>query len=273
MNSFILKLRNETYDLMPEWGFDPAPQVNQSRPIVSDNLVENLASGSVKSCVDVKEVVNGRTVELIDGTQIDVDAIIYCTGYTVDYSIVGDANPSRILGETAHGGDVVVVNGLPRLYQNILSLEHPESLAFMGNLSFMNPAFLMFDLATMALAQIWKGKTKLPPKEELNRAVNEHHEWIWRLKAKGPVVPGLVNAVQWMDWVEDATGLGLKQHLGYGLKGWYFWLTDRKFCNVLMDGLMTPIHYRVFPGSKRKYWDGAREAIMSMNQDLTSRKW
>jgi dimethylaniline monooxygenase (N-oxide forming) len=273
MNSFILKLRNETYDLRPEWGFDPAPQVNQSRPIVSDDLVENLASGNVKSCVDVKGVVDDRLIELIDGTKLEVDAIIYCTGYRVDYSIVGDADPSRALGDAYQGKDVVVGENSPRLYQNIFSLEHPDSLAFMGNLSFMNPAFLMFDLATMALAQVWKGKTKLPPREELNRAVHEHHKWIRHLKAKGPVVPGLVNAVQWMDWVEEATGLGLKQYLGYGLKGWYFWLTDRKFCNVLMDGLMTPIHYRVFPGSKRKHWDGSRDAIMNMHEDLTSRKW
>jgi dimethylaniline monooxygenase (N-oxide forming) len=272
MNSFILKLRNEVYDLKPEWGFDPAPQVNQARPIVSDNLVENLASGNVTSCTAIERILDGTTVEFTDGTRIEVDSIILCTGYTVDYSIVGNSDPTRDTSAKWQVTEGSAGRSLPRLYQNIFSCEHPDSLAFMGNLSFMNPAFLMFDLATMALAQIWKGRSALPSKEEMNRAVDEHHAYVRKLAAKGPVVPGLVYAPDWMDWVEDAAGLGLKENLGYGIKGWWFWLRERKFCNVLMDGLLTPIHYRVFPG-KRKYWDGAREAIMKMHQELSTRKW
>lgn len=268
MNSVIQGLRDKLYDLKPEWGFDPAPSVNQARPIISDNLVEHLSNGNITSVVPIRQIVDETTVELTDGTRIEVDSIVWCTGYTVDYSILGKNDP------TLHQFDKIKgANGrrIPRLYQNILSLEHPQSLAFMGNLSFMNPAFLMFDLATMAIAQVWKGRSHLPSKAEMNRAVDEQHEWIATLATQGQVTPGLVKAADWLDWVEETAGLGMKENLGYGIQGWYLWFTDRGFCNMLMDGLLLPLHYRLFSG-KRKRWEGAREAIIKVHTELAARK-
>lgn len=269
MTTVILGLRNKLYDLKPEWRFDPAPSVNQARPIISDNLVHHLSNGDITSLTPIREILDEKTIELSDGSHVEVDSIIWCTGYTVDYSILGKSEPilNRRNGiETGNGRKI------PRLYQNVLSLQHPESLAFMGNLSFMNPAFLMFDLATMAVAQIWKGRSALPSQAEMERAVDDQHQWIARLATKGQVTPGLVKAADWLDWAEAAAGLGMKENLGYGFRGWSFWLTDRTFCNMLMDGLLLPFHYRLF-GGKRKRWDGARDAIVKVNRELKERKW
>nr|QKG86294.1 MFS general substrate transporter [Aspergillus sp. FM242] len=216
--------------------------------------------GHITSVYPIEEVLDDTTVEFSDGTKVEVDAIIWCTGYTIDYSMLGKANPT-IYHET---GGIPVANGrkMPRLYQNVISLEHPESLAFMGNLSFMNPAFLMFDIASMALAQVWKGRSPLPSKEEMRRSVDEQHKWIASLANNGPVTPGLVSGVDWLEWVDQAAGLGLQANLGYGMKGWYFWLTDHELCNMVMDGLLLPFHYRLFDAGKRKPWKEARESII-----------
>ena len=269
MNSVILGLGNKLYKLRPEWRFDPAPSINQARPIISDNLVQNLVKGDIISLNPIRQFLGGKTVELTDGTHVEVDSIIWCTGYTVDYSILGKSSPlpSRTNGIKSANG-----RAIPRLYQNILSLEHPESLAFMGNLSFMNPAFLMFDLATMALAQIWKGQSRLPSEADMRLAVDEQHRWIASLAQKCQVTPGLVKGADWLDWVDEAAGLRMKENLGYGIQGWKFWLKDREFCNTLMDGLLLPFHYRLFDG-KRKRWEGAREAIIKTNRELAERKW
>jgi dimethylaniline monooxygenase (N-oxide forming) len=269
MSSVVLGLRDKLYDLKPEWGFDPAPSVNQARPIISDNLVDNLTNGSITSVPPISRVVDATTVEFTDGERVEVDSIIWCTGYTVDYSILGDSDPTFY-----EDTDVKSANGrkIPRLYQNIISLRHPQSLAFMGNLSFMNPAFLMFDLATMALAQVWMGRSQLPSMAEMHRAVDDQHQWIASLAQRGQVTPGLVKAADWLDWAEEAAGLGMKTNLGYGWQGWYFWMTDMDFCKIVTDGLLLPFHYRLFEG-KRKRWDGAREAIIKVNKDLTTRKW
>ncbi|CAG8212709.1 unnamed protein product [Penicillium salamii] len=273
MNKVILGLRDKLYDLKPEWGFDPAPSVNQARPIISDYLVDLLSREQINSKPPIQQITSAQQVEFTDGTTADVDAIIWCTGYTVDYSILGKSDPtiyqeSRI--RSANGRKI------PRLYQNLLSLEHPESLAFMGNLSFMNPAFLMFDLATMALGQVWSGRSPLPPQEEMIKAVDKQHQWIAELAAKGAVTPGLVKGADWLDWVEETAGLGMKENLGYGMQGWWFWMSNRSLCKVLMDGLLLPFHYRLFDG-KRKKWDGAEEAILKVNEELRvkneTKKW
>lgn len=83
-------------------------------------------------------------------------------------------------------------------------------------------------------------------------------------------MPTVVRASDWMDWVNEVAGTNLGQNLGYGLAGWKFWLSDRKFCNMLMDGLLSPHAYRLFAG-KRKAWDGARDAIIAMNKDIEAR--
>ncbi|KAJ5345342.1 hypothetical protein N7452_003346 [Penicillium brevicompactum] len=273
MNKVILGLRDRLYDLKPEWGFDPAPSVNQARPIISDYLVDLLTREQITSKTPIQQIVDAKRVEFTDGSTAEVDAIIWCTGYTVDYSILGKSDPT-----VYHDSKLRSANGrkIPRLYQNLLSLEHPDSLAFMGNLSFMNPAFLMFDLASMALGQVWSGRSPLPPREEMIEAVDKQHQWLAELATKGAVTPGLVKGADWLDWVEETAGLGMKENLGYGMQGWWFWLTNRPLCNVLMDGLLLPFHYRLFEG-KRKQWDGAEEAILKVNEELRvknqTKKW
>ncbi|KAM5430099.1 putative flavin-containing monooxygenase [Microsporum canis] len=179
MDGVILALRNRLYDLKPEWRLDPAPSFSQQRPIVSDNLIDNLSSGRVISLPPIRRVCDGTAVEMTDGTIVQVDSIIWCTGYTVDYSLLGKSDPT--IYDPKDSCEVANGRKMPRLYQNVISLQHPDSLAFMGNLSFMNPAFLMFDLASMAVAQIWKGTSRLPSKAEMNRQVDEQFRWIANL--------------------------------------------------------------------------------------------
>jgi dimethylaniline monooxygenase (N-oxide forming) len=273
MDSFIKNLMNKLYDLKPEWRFEPAPSVLASRPIVNDELINCLTDGTVISINGLSKVIDDYTVELEDGTQLKVDSIIFATGYTLNYSIVGDSDPTR--KSTRQWANLPGSNNrqLPRLYQNIFSVEHPESLAFMGSLSFMNPAFLMFDLASMALTQLWKGNSQFPPRAEMEQAVDRHHEWMCSLAAKGSVSPGAVKGVDFSEWVDEVAGIGLREKLGYGFQGWWFWLKDREFCNVLMDGLLSPHVYRVFSGNKRQHWEGARDELLKINKELKAKNW
>ncbi|OAL71578.1 hypothetical protein A7D00_4483 [Trichophyton violaceum] len=271
MDSVIVGLRNRLYDLKPEWQLDPAPSFSQQRPIISDNLIDNLSSGRVISLPPIRQVCDDTTIEMTDGTVIEVDSIVWCTGYTVDYSMLGKSDPTIYDQKDA----CEMSNGrkMPRLYQNVISLQHPESLAFMGNLSFMNPAFLMFDLASMAVAQLWKGTSRLPSKAEMNRQVDEQFKWIASLSNNSRVTPGLTKGVDWLEWVDEAAGLGMGANLGYGWQGWTFWLMDRELCNMVMDGLLLPFHYRLFNAGKRKPWAGARENITKMNKELRAKNW
>lgn len=264
-NKFAKGLQDKAFKLRPEWNFAPAPSLKQSVPIISDNLVDCLEAGTIKSVAALERVVGERTVELSDGTTVAVDAIIWCTGYQCDYGLIeSEYDPTQNV--TAAWSEAPGSNGkpLPRLYRNVFSLKEPQSLAYLGAAAFASPAFQLYDLASMAVAQIWKGASSLPPKAVMEKEVDEHIEWVVGLAQRGSVYPGIVKSGPWMRWANDAAGTGVNEKLGYGVEGWKFWLSDRAFCKLCMDGIYSPHLYRVFDG-KRKKWDGARKAIEEAN--------
>lgn len=265
-NSMAKGLQDKAFTLKPEWKFSPAPSLKQSVPIVSDDLVPCLEAGTVKSVAGLKEITGAKTVLLSNGTSLEVDTIIYCTGYHADFSALDSAyDPTKATTPAWSAAPGSNDKPLPRLYQNVFSLVAPNSLAFLGAAAFPSPAFQLYDLATMAIAQVWKGASPLPTQREMEKAVDAHHEWVVSLAQKGSVYPGIVQPGPWMRWVNDTAGTGVSENLGYGMKGWGFWWKDSAFCKMCLDGIQSPHIYRGFDG-KRKKWEGARDAIEKVNR-------
>ena len=266
MSGALTKLQNTAFNLDPKWKFGPPPPARQSIPVVSDSLVDELHAGNIISTAGIKEIIDDRTVRFSDGTQLSVDTIILCTGYKPDFSLLGrEVDPTR---NTTKAWAAAIGSGgrpLPRLYQNVISLDFPDSLAVMGMVVLKSPAVPVYDLASMAIAQIWKGNSSLPSVDEMNRHVDKHHEWICSLAEDGSVYPATVKDADWMWWVNEAAGTGVNENLGYGLSGWSFWYREPAFCNLLMNGVATSHMYRVFDTGKRKVWAGAKDAIERIN--------
>ncbi|KAF1851377.1 FAD/NAD(P)-binding domain-containing protein [Cucurbitaria berberidis CBS 394.84] len=269
-DKFVKALQDKSFKLRPEWGFEPAGRL----PIVSDDLVPCLENGSITSVAGVKHVLGGSQVELEDGRTLEVDAIIWCTGYKSSFSVLDPQyDPSSrsppLSWSTASGSNN---RALFRLYHNVFSLEKPDSLAFLGNVHFALGGFQIFDMASQAIAQIWAGNSMLPSKAQMEIAVDKHHEWLASHAQDGHnISPGTVEAGPWIRAMDDLAGTGVNEYLGYGLKGWMFWLKDRPFCNLLMGGLWSPHIHRVFEG-KRKAWTGAKEAIERVNEVLATNR-
>jgi dimethylaniline monooxygenase (N-oxide forming) len=237
--------------------------LEQFLPIISDTIIESFRDGSVMSVAQVKEIVGEYLVELCDGTRVEVDRIILCTGYRPDFSFLGELDPTTSESDKWFASKGTNSRSPPRLYQNTFSLGHPESLAFVGTAQSTQPAFLSYDLASMAIAQIWKGNSHLPSKSEMIEAVNAHHEYVRGLAIRGSVYPFIVKPCPWMQWVNGTAGTGMNDYLGYGVQGWKYWFFNGRVCGVLMTGPLSPHIYRLFDG-KRKVWKGARAAIMEL---------
>lgn len=255
-------MQNKSFTIQSQWCPEPVGKV----PLVSDKLVPCLEDGSISSVAGIKRILSDTSVELQDGTSVDVEAIIWCTGYKSDFSMI-DAQfdptcyPQPWL-------DAAGSNGKPlfRLYHNIFSVKKPDSLAFLGNVHITLSGFHIFDMASMAVAQVWAKKSLLPSLPAMNAAVDKHHEWLAdEAKRTSNVSPGQCDAGAWVGAMDELAGTGVNEYLGYGLKGWLFWLRHRNFCNMLMGGIWSPHIHRVFEG-KRKRWDGAGEAIVKVNE-------
>lgn len=258
---------------LPEWKLEPAPSLKHAVPIVSDNLIDNLLSGAVKSVVGIEKAVGPTAIQLTDGSVVDVDAIIWCTGYKTNFKLLDPAvDPTRHttpLWATLPGSKG---KPLPRLYRNVFSLDYPDSLAFMGGVAFVTGAFPLYDIASMAIAQIWAGRSSLPSIEEMNASVDEQHEFTCSVAKDGSVIPQWVKEREWLAWANDAAGTGINQYLGWGLEGWTFWLRNRKLYRLMMDGVYTPFIFRVFDQGKRKAWADAVDQIEKVNESVAQIK-
>lgn len=292
-NKMLSKIQNASFTLKPEWRVNPAPSFLHAVPTISDTLIPALEKGEIESVEMATEISGDFSVQLADGKAVEVDAIIWCTGYHVDYSIVGEFDPTL---ETRHTDvsdkslDSVLPPlaaspvskpkqfepPIPRLYQNLLSLTHPDSLAFLGTAAIPSAAFQLYDLATMAIAQLWKpddSSPSLPSRCEMITWVRNHLAWANAILARGSFNTRMVFAPDWDDWLDETSGCRVNENLGYGHKGWAFWLNDLKFCNSLMDGIYSPHVYRLFDShGRRKAWAGSREAIISVNEETKRRR-
>lgn len=252
----------------PAWNLEPPPSMKVTTPVVSDTLIGHLRSGAVKSIPGIRRITGPAQVELNDGSVIEADAIICCTGFQNDFRILDrrydpSANPSQAwLNAPGANG-----RPLPRLYQNVFSLQKPESLAFLGCAWFATGAFCLGDLASMAIAQTWNGNSPLPPVDEMNKWADAQEQRIIALAQRGSPIPASVPHRDWLMWADQTAGSGVFERLGWGWKGWEFWWREREMWSLIMDGVLTSAVWRLFDEGKRKRWDGARDEILRWNTE------
>lgn len=264
-DKMALKASDSAFDHDPSWNFRPAASVLAMKTMITDSFVPALQTGSIQSKASIKRIVEGGIVEFVDGTRLRVDTIICCTGLkpstaffedTVDVTDVATSRDSER-------------EMLPRLYQNIFPPRHATSLAFLDNWQLPTGICDIADLITTAVVQVFKGTTKLPSISVMNRDIDSHHAWlrtVGLLPNEARSARVTVQDAKWRAWLNRAAGNGLNEYLGWGWRGWWFWLTNKRFCHLLMTGVDSPHVQRLFPG-RRKLWTGAREAIEQVNED------
>ncbi|KAJ4477210.1 flavin-binding monooxygenase-like-domain-containing protein [Lentinula aciculospora] len=269
------------------WGLYPKIPISRGQGVVvNDYLFDNLRNGKVTILPAVARIhkqdnngsplSKGDTVEFVDGTIIEgIDAIIYATGYiNSSYSsflpnndpTIQDSDIAEAWRQASSGRE-----GVPlfRLFHNIFSLSHPTSLAFVGQVSAGASAFSMFDVQSMAIAQVFSGKYHLPPHDELCRLTRQQNLYTVMKRRTAPILPGLVPLKGLLEFLDEAAGCGLREHLSYvGRGSWRSWswsLRNWRLSRALMSGVDTPFVWRLFDSGRRKKWEGAESAIWEAN--------
>lgn len=262
----------------PEYRLQPADQRYADNPVtilINDDLVPALRAGKVRSVHGIKRVIGGRKVEMEDGELLeDVDAIVACTGYHNSFDLLGDA----ITFTKSTAKDGYKVPPQPDLFQNVFSLSYPDSLACLNFIAVSENTAGCSELASMAVAQVWSGKSALPPLAEMRRQVTEHQAWFETRCLRQPVtqLPGMVRGCLWLEFVHRTAGTGLYDYLSWWTwKGFVFALTKPRLYATMAYGVNTPHLWRLFETGKRKAWEGAEEAILHANalsvQDLADK--
>lgn len=236
------------------------PSLGVTPPLIADEMYDHIQAGFVDTVPAVKRIVGPRTVEIVDGQILeDIDMIIYSTGYHTAVPFVEkEHNPYPVAGQS------------PELYRNIFPL-HPDpavrnSLAFLGHGTIPYPGFVMWEMQSAAVSQIWLGNSKLASYEEMRAWSKGHLKWRHDMMARQPIKSTFFTQIMpfgdYWNWMEDTSGFDITSHFGWGWKAWKFWWSDRQFYNKCQYGMFSPAMYRLFESGKRKTWPKAREQIL-----------
>lgn len=155
-----------------EWRLLPCP-MDFVHPAVQDDFISALYSNRITPVPGFKAFVDADTVLLDDGSTIQVDAVVFCTGYTLDFGIMPELEMDGCCGlplktgadnykaktkpeqATSEAGATKEEPTLPRLYQMLFPPRWASSVAVLSWLSALETAWCVCELASMAVSQVW----------------------------------------------------------------------------------------------------------------------
>ena len=119
----------------------------------------------------------------------------------------------------------------------MISLEAPNSLAFIGHTCTPSLAPTVDELQSRYIAQLYKGIIKLPSQSEMRQSVDDHLQWIATTRHnKEDASP--VKTVPYMDWLAQQIGCDVQSHLTPGLLQ-----RNRRLYNYISKGVLSGHQY------------------------------
>ncbi|KAI1267540.1 FAD/NAD(P)-binding domain-containing protein [Xylariaceae sp. FL1019] len=263
-----------------DWRLLPAASMAHDNPTVQEHFIPALRRGDIVPMHGFKDFCGASEVLLMDGTVVEVDAVIFCTGYELEFSIMPEIEMDGACGmELQTAGNIInkrqfdesgtimksseerKLPHLPRLYQTIFPPRWASSIAFLSWMAPQENAWCVAELAAMAVAQIWAGETagkapngnlvsaKLPSVDEMNNEVDAYHAW-WRQswQEEHSMLPGYVRAYSFYRFLHGAAGTGLYERLDhmFSTPGWDLWWNDHELWTWLAKGPMNSYSWRLF---------------------------
>jgi len=137
----------------------PDHKLLEAHPTVSAELLSRLGHGDISIKPNIDRFTGGRTVRFVDGSEEEIDLVVYCTGYRITFPFFDEGLISA------------ADNRLP-LYRRVVSVEHP-GLYFIG---FIQPLGAIMPLAEAQaewVADLLGGRGTLPSPIEMRAEVAE----------------------------------------------------------------------------------------------------
>jgi hypothetical protein len=145
---------------MSDYGLpEPDHDVLEAHPTISDDLLTRLGHGdiSVKPNIDRFE---GAKVFFTDGSAVEADVVVYCTGYRVSFPFLGD---TVVRAEDNHVD----------LYRRVVSPDHP-GLYFIGLIQPLGAVMPLAEEQAHWVGELITGEVDLPPVAEMRRQVADY---------------------------------------------------------------------------------------------------
>ncbi|TPX59808.1 hypothetical protein PhCBS80983_g02178 [Powellomyces hirtus] len=240
---FETAMRMQHGDLS-KFGLKPNHHIFEAHPTINGHVLDRIASGKVLVRPNVAHFTpTGNTVQFEDGTEEQIDQVVYCTGYRIEHPFLDNA--LAVLGQERVDSNRV------RLYKNVFPIRH-KNIAFVGLVQPIGAVMPVSEMQARWVARVFSGKTRLPTPSDMRDAVDV--DWTTHQRKYVPKERHTIE-VEFVPYMDDlATEIGCKPDL------WTIVTKQRELTLAaqLLFGPAVPAQFRLQgPGA----WDGARDAI------------
>src|SRR6188472_3426764 len=137
----------------------PDHKLLEAHPTVSAELLSRLGHGDIAVKPNLDRFNGGRTVRFVDGSEEEIDLVVYCTGYRITFPFF-DENLVSAAG-----------NRLP-LYRRVASVDHP-GLYFIGLIQPLGAIMPLAEAQAEWVADLLSGRGTLPSPAAMRAEIDE----------------------------------------------------------------------------------------------------
>jgi dimethylaniline monooxygenase (N-oxide forming) len=143
---------------MTDYGLpEPDHKLLEAHPTISSELLGRIGHGDIAVKPNIERFVGERMVRFADGSEEDVDLVVYCTGYRISFPFFDE-------------GFISAPDNQIPLYRRVVDLEH-DGLYFIGLLQPLGAIMPLAEAQAEWVADLLEGKAKLPSPEAMRRVV------------------------------------------------------------------------------------------------------
>jgi dimethylaniline monooxygenase (N-oxide forming) len=162
---FFNRLLKTAVGDMTDYGLPkPDHKLLEAHPTVSSELLPRLGHGDITAKPNIDRFTGGRTVLFADGSEEEIDLVIYCTGYKIEFPFLDEkvfaARENRM-----------------SLYKRAVSVENP-GLYFIGFIQPLGPIMPITEAQAEWIADLLKGRAALPPAAEMREEIANYEHWL-----------------------------------------------------------------------------------------------
>lgn len=157
---FIMRMLGLAVGDMTAYGLPrPDHKLLEAHPTVSAELLSRLGHGDILVKPNIDRFAGGRTVRFVDGSEEEIDLVVYCTGYRISFPFF---DPKLI---SAEGNRLA-------LYRRVASVEHP-GLYFVGLIQPLGAIMPISEAQSEWVADLLMGRGALPSAAEMRTEIAE----------------------------------------------------------------------------------------------------
>lgn len=162
---FFNRLLKVSIGDMTDYGLPkPDHKLLEAHPTVSSELLPRIGHGDIAVKPNIDRFAGGRTVRFADGSEEEIDLVVYCTGYEISFPFLD----AKVFASQD--------NRMP-LYKRAVSVESP-GLYFLGFVQPLGPIMPIAEAQSEWIADLLRGKAALPQPAEMRSEITAYERWM-----------------------------------------------------------------------------------------------